>query len=64
MAQADAAEEGISGASGEGDEEDSMSFTTEDIIRPEAGFLLRGDYRGKFLCSKAPSLRRPLTHVQ
>jgi hypothetical protein len=28
-----------------------MSFTTEDIIRPEVGFLLRGDYRGKFLCS-------------
>ncbi len=27
-----------------------MSFTTEDIIRPEVGFLLRGDYRGKFLC--------------
>jgi len=29
-----------------------MSFTTEDIIRPEVGFLLRGDYRGKFLCSR------------
>ncbi len=51
MAQADAAEEGTSGASGERDEEVSMSFTTEDIIRPEVGFLLRGDYRGKFLCS-------------
>jgi hypothetical protein len=33
-----------------GDEEVSMSFTSEDIIRPEVGFLLRGDYRGKFLC--------------
>ena len=33
-----------------GDEEVSMSFTTEDIIRPEVGFLLRGDYRGKVLC--------------
>ncbi len=51
MAQADAAEEGTSRASGERDEEVSMSFTTEDIIRPEVGFLLRGDYRGKFLCS-------------
>jgi len=30
----------------------SMSFTTEDIIRPEVGFLLRGDYRGKFVCSR------------
>jgi hypothetical protein len=51
MAQADAAEEGTSGVSGERDEEVSMSFTTEDIIRPEVGFLLRGDYRGKSLCS-------------
>jgi len=51
MAQADAGEEGTSGASGERDEEVSMSFTTEDIIRPEVDFLLRGDYRGKFLCS-------------
>jgi len=51
MAQADAAEEDTAGASGERDEEVSMSFTTEDIIRPEVGFLLRGDYRGKFLCS-------------
>jgi hypothetical protein len=28
-----------------------MSFTTDDVIRPEVGFILRGDYRGKFLCS-------------
>ena len=51
MAQADAAEKGTSTAPGERDEEVSMSFTTDDIIRPEVGFLLRGDYRGKFLCS-------------
>ena len=51
MAQADAAEEGTSGAPAEGHEEVSMSFTAEDIIRPEVGFLLRGNYRGKFLCS-------------
>ncbi len=36
---------------GEGHKEVSMSFTAEDIIRPEVGFLLRGDYRRKFLCS-------------
>jgi hypothetical protein len=50
MAQADAAEEGTSGAPGKGHEEVSMSFTAGDIIRREVGFL-RGDYRGKFLCS-------------
>src|SRR5229473_2921042 len=52
MAQADAAEKGTSTAPGERDEEVSMSFTAEDVIRPEVGFLLRGDYRGKFLCSR------------
>ena len=24
----------------------------KDVIRPEVGFLLRGDYRGQFLCSR------------
>ena len=52
MAQADAAEKGTSTAPGERDEEVSMSFTAEDVIRPEVGFLLRGDYRRKFLCSR------------
>jgi len=52
MAQADAAEKGTSTAPGERDQEVSMSFTAEDVIRPEVGFLLRGDYRGKFLCSR------------
>ncbi len=44
-------EEGTSGAPGEGHEEVSMSFTAGDIIRPDVGFLRRGNYRGKFLCS-------------
>ena len=52
MAQADAAEKGTSTAPGERDQEVSMSFTAEDVIRPEVGFLLRGDYRRKFLCSR------------
>ena len=51
-AQADAAEKGTPAVPGERDEEVSMSFTAEDVIRPEVGFLLRGDYRGKFLCSR------------
>jgi hypothetical protein len=51
--QAEAVDGGTSGAPAEGDgeEEASMSFTTEDIIRPEVGFLLHGDFWGKFLCS-------------
>jgi len=52
MAQADAAEQGTPAVPGGRDEEVSMSFTAEDVIRPEVGFLLRGDYRGQFLCSR------------
>ena len=51
MAQAEAVDQGTSGARRGGEEEGSMTFTTEDIIRPEVGFLLRGDYRGNFLCA-------------
>ncbi len=28
-----------------------MTYTTEDFVRREVGDLLRGEYRGKFLCS-------------
>jgi hypothetical protein len=28
-----------------------MTYTTEDFVRREVGGLLRGEYRGKFLCS-------------
>ena len=28
-----------------------MTHTTEDFVRREVGDLLRGEYRGKFLCS-------------
>jgi hypothetical protein len=51
MVHAEAVDQGTSGAQPGDEEEGSMTFTTEDIIRPEVGFLLRGDYRGKFLCS-------------
>ena len=28
-----------------------MTYTTEDFVRREVGFLLRGEYRGRSLCS-------------
>jgi hypothetical protein len=37
---------------GEGEEEGAMTYTTEEFVRREVGDLLRGRYRGKFLCSE------------
>ena len=45
-------EEGCPSAVGEGEEEEvwGMSCSAEDLVRREAGKLLRVEYRGQFLC--------------
>ena len=49
--QGQAAEEGLSSAPGEREEEGTLNYTTEDFVRRAVGGLFRGEYAGKFLCS-------------
>src|SRR5215469_13600255 len=50
-AQAKAADGGRSGTPGEGEQEGSMSYSTENFVRRAVVGFLRGEYAGKFLCS-------------
>jgi hypothetical protein len=50
-AQAKAADGGGSGTPGEGEQEGSMSYSTENFVRRAVVGLFRGEYAGKFLCS-------------
>src|SRR5262249_31566371 len=51
-AQAKAADGGRSGTPGEGEQEGSMSYSTENFVRRAVVGLFRGEYAGKFLCSE------------
>jgi hypothetical protein len=50
-AQAKAHDGGRSGTPGKGEQDGSMSYSTENFVRRAVAGLLRGAYRDKFLCS-------------